>query len=181
MNSQLYASHVSDKTQEVYFCLFVCLFFIWNVCFSLSSNFYVCPLMKNDTINVWAKVNVAHVPRRDYVHLVLNIAGISPLLPSCMCPSGAWGRLLETKGHSRVAGGLSPSVRSPAPIEPQMKWHFVQGSMAPFEFQSASPPPLHPLILKSLATPLKRSKCTVVQLSPTFLCSIGVWVGGWGC
>ena len=41
---------------------------------------------------------------------------------------------------SRRGGGLSPLSQKPIPLSPQMKWHFLQGSMESRQFESRSVP-----------------------------------------
>ena len=71
--------------------------------------------------------------------------------------------------EGRAGGGAwAPSVRNPSPLSPQMKWHFLQGSMESRQFESRSAPPLpwRPLILKRLATPqLMRQLKTSLSLN----------------
>ena len=92
-------------------------------------------------------------------------------------------RMNNTRGVARGVGGPSaPSVRSPAPLEsPQMKCHFVQGSMESHHWESRlAPPPLSPqclFILKSGNAPEKDmilmcTKCMVVKRSPDTLCQL---------
>ena len=46
------------------------------------------------------------------------------------------------QGHGPGVGGgeVEPSSQKPSPLSPQMKWHFIQGSMESHHFESRSAP-----------------------------------------
>ena len=81
-----------------------------------SSNFLVPPFYPPKNIKVGPIIRVILVPTLSSVNLSRE----------------------RSQRGSGTGGAWAPLVRNPSPLNPQMKWHFLQGSMDSRQFESRS-------------------------------------------
>ena len=117
----LLVSFFLPSSSSSMFNLLICIILKTKYILSLNSSFHLpiswCLLSTPKNIKVGPIIRIILVPPLSSVNL-----------------------RRERSQRGSGLGAWAPSVRNPSPLNPQMKWNFLQGSMESRQFESRSAP-----------------------------------------